>query len=131
MEGSRRPGLKTLTRWAGLKCPACGVASIVARPFQIKHHCAACRALFKREDGFFVGALAINVVTTEFVILATYVVSIFFVGQNFNALIYALLALAFAFPVAFYHHAWAAWLTLDHIVESLPTHAEGGAPPAK
>ena len=69
MKSGRRPIFKTLSRALRLRCPVCGEASIVQSPFHIRHQCAACDALFKREDGFFVGAIMANVVTTEFVIL--------------------------------------------------------------
>lgn len=103
-----------------LRCPACGRASIVARPFQIKDSCAACGVLFKREEGFFVGAVAINLVTTEAVIIAMCVGGAFVVGFAFESMLWPLLTTAFVFPLAFYHHSWSAWLTFDHLVEKLP-----------
>ncbi len=116
----------TLYRWAALRCPACGSSSIVERPFHIKHHCPACGALFKREAGFFVGAIMANVVTTEFVILVCYVVCLPLFGFDSGRVFTALFALGALFPVAFYHHSWAAWLCLDHLIETLPHHT---APP--
>ena len=103
----------------------CGEASIAERPFRIRHHCPACRALFKREEGFFVGAIAINLVATEgFTILLCMVGLLFF---DFRTLFTALFASALVLPVVFYHHAWGAWLGLDHLVESLPRYeGEGG-----
>jgi uncharacterized protein (DUF983 family) len=59
-----RSAITTLLRSAALRCPVCGSASVFQTPFKIRHHCPACRALFQREEGFFVGAIMINVVTT-------------------------------------------------------------------
>jgi hypothetical protein len=28
--------------------------------------------------------------------------------------------IAIGFPLAFYHHAWALWLAVDHLIEGLP-----------
>jgi uncharacterized protein (DUF983 family) len=109
-----------LIRWLLLRCPACGLASIVLRPFQIKDRCPSCGVLFKREEGFFVGAIAINVVTTEAVILLIYVAGVLVAGFDFQSMLVALLTAAALFPVVFYHHSWSAWLTFDHIVEKLP-----------
>ena len=111
---------EALRRWLRLRCPACGRAAIVARPFQIKDRCSACDVHFKREEGFFVGAVAINLVTTEAVIIAMCVAGAFVVGFEFEALIWPLLATAALFPAAFYHHSWSAWLMFDHLVEKLP-----------
>ncbi len=115
----RRP-LLTLLRSVRLRCPACGQSSIVQRPFKIKDHCPVCRAHFKREEGFFVGAISINVVTTELVILALYLASLPFIGSYYQLVLSFLLVVALLFPVAFYHHSWSLWLGFDHLVESLP-----------
>jgi uncharacterized protein (DUF983 family) len=115
-----------LIRCLLLRCPACGLASIVLRPFQVKDHCPSCGVLFKREEGFFVGAIAINVVTTEAVILLIYVAGVLVAGFDFRSMLAALLSTAALFPVAFYHHSWSAWLTFDHLVEKLP---QGPPPP--
>jgi uncharacterized protein (DUF983 family) len=105
-----------------LRCPACGQSSIVSRPFHIRHHCDSCRSLFKREDGFFVGAILANVVTTELMILVLWFVLVLFVGSNYDSLLGVLFALALIFPLAFYHHSWSFWLGLDYLVESLPKY---------
>ncbi len=68
MRGERHP-IQILMRCLGLRCPVCGRSSIVQTPFKIKDHCPVCGAHFKREEGFFVGAISVNVVTTELVIL--------------------------------------------------------------
>ncbi|HEY0081136.1 MAG TPA: hypothetical protein VGB73_21200 [Pyrinomonadaceae bacterium] len=107
-----------------LRCPACGRASIVQSPFQIKEGCSACEVIFKREDGFFVGAIMANVVTTEFVILAFYLVSLPWIGSNYETVLACLFGAALLFPVAFYHHSWSFWLGLDYLVESLPKAGE-------
>ena len=116
----RRPIIKTLLRSLRLKCPACGGASIVESPFHVRHQCPACDALFKREAGFFVGAIMANVVTTEFVILLLYVASLPVINTRFDLVLTCLSVVALIFPVAFYHHSWSFWLGFDHIIEKLP-----------
>ena len=116
----RRSVTEVLPRCLGLRCPACGLSTIVERPFQIKHHCSSCGALFKREDGFFVGAIMANVVTTEAAILVLYLALLPVPGFDDRWLLPTLFAVALLFPVAFYHHSWSIWLSLDHLVESLP-----------
>lgn len=118
----RRSIKQAAARCLTLRCPACGHSSIFERPFQIKHHCPACRALFKREEGFFVGAIVANVLTTEVVVLATYSAGLLFVGKNFDLLLAILFAVAIFFPVLFYHHSWSVWLSVDYLIESLPKY---------
>ena len=111
--------LTTLARCLKLQCPVCGRSSIVQRPFNIKHRCGMCGALFKREEGFFVGAIMANVVATEVFILVTYFVLVLarFGDQTILTILFVM---AIGFPLAFYHHAWALWLGMDHLIEGLP-----------
>jgi len=110
-----------LTIWRSLKlqCPVCGQASIVARPFNLKHRCDACLVIFKREEGFFVGAIMANVVATEVFILIIYLACVAFTNLNEQLMLAILFAAGISFPLAFYHHAWALWLAMDHLIEGL------------
>jgi uncharacterized protein (DUF983 family) len=127
----RRSIIKTLTRCLALRCPACGQSAIVERPFQIKHHCPSCNALFKREDGFFVGAIMTNVLTTEVVILVAYLVCMILISSRYQLMLTILFILALVFPAAFYHHSWSIWLGFDYLVESLPKYVGHEPPPLK
>jgi hypothetical protein len=113
---------EVLSRSLRLLCPACGKSKIVTHPFHIRHHCPDCFALFKREDGFFVGAILANVVTTELVILFVCFFFLLIVGAQYQSVLALLFVMALVFPVAFYHHSWSLWLGFDFIVESLPTY---------
>lgn len=124
MKIDRRLIVTTLSRSLRLRCPACGQSSIASKPFHIKHQCSSCSALFKREDGFFVGAILANVVTTELVILVVYFISLPIFGSHYELILGVLFVLALLFPLAFYHHSWSLWLGFDHIVEGLPQARE-------
>jgi uncharacterized protein (DUF983 family) len=114
--------LKIFGRVITLRCPVCGRVSIAESPFRIRHHCSECRSLFKREDGFFVGAILVSVVTTELIILAACFFALLVLNLEYNKVLFALFGLAVVFPVAFYHHGWSIWLGFDHLVESLPSY---------
>jgi uncharacterized protein (DUF983 family) len=120
VQKERRSPIRILGRSLRLRCPACGRSSIIQSPFHIKHHCASCNTLFKREDGFFVGAIMANVIATEFVILAVYAVCLPLMSTRSQTVLTILFSLALVFPPVFYHHSWALWLGLDHLIESLP-----------
>jgi uncharacterized protein (DUF983 family) len=112
--------LGTLARCLRLQCPVCGRDTIVRRPFNLKHRCEACGAIFKREEGFFVGAIMANVVATEVFILVTYLACLMLTNLQDSSIVTLLFVIAIIFPLAFYHHAWALWLGLDHLIEGLP-----------
>ena len=124
MEADRRSILKVLSRALRLRCPACGRSSLIQRPFHIKHHCPSCRSLFKREEGFFVGAILANVITTEFVILVVCLVSLLVVCASYQTVLVGLFILALIFPLLFFHHSWSLWLAFDYLIESLPKYEE-------
>jgi hypothetical protein len=118
-----RPVFKTLARGARLCCPVCGRARVFQSPFRVRPHCPACGALFQREEGFFVGAIMVNVVTTEAAVMLTaglWLLASAGGGDGGTTLLTLLFAVALLFPVAFYHHAWSLWLAADHLVEGLP-----------
>ena len=125
MAVERRP-LIALLRCLRLRCPACGQSSIVQRPFKIKDECPACGSQFKREEGFFVGAISINVVMTELFILVLYLISMPFIGSYYQTVLTILFIVALIFPIAFYHHSWSLWLSFDHLVETLPKDPKRG-----
>src|SRR5688500_1744682 len=117
-------GIRVLKRALSLGCAACGESSIVERPFHIRHHCPVCLALYKREDGFFVGAILANVVITELVILAFCFFCLLVIGAKYESVLVVLFIVALIFPVAFYHHSWSLWLGFDYLVESLPKYRQ-------
>ena len=119
MKRDPRTIFATLVRCLKLQCPVCGRASIVERPFNLKHTCSACGVIFKREEGFFVGAIMANVVATEVFILLTYFACLLFTNLGDGAMLTILFVIGVSFPLAFYHHAWALWLGVDHLIEGL------------
>jgi uncharacterized protein (DUF983 family) len=121
---ARRPILKVLSRAFRLRCPACGKSSLIERPFHIRHHCPECRSLFKREEGFFVGAILANVMTTEFIILVVCLFSLLVVGASYEKVLIGLFVVAVTFPLLFFHHSWSLWLAFDYLIESLPKYDE-------
>ena len=120
MKRDPRTIILTLARCLKLQCPACGRASIVERPFHLKHRCTACGVIFKREEGFFVGAIMANVIATEGVILVAYFFCLLLTNLDEQKTLTVLFVVGVTFPLAFYHHSWSLWLGLDHLIEGLP-----------
>jgi uncharacterized protein (DUF983 family) len=119
-----RPVFQTLARGARLRCPACGGASVFRSPFRVRADCPACGTVFQREEGFFVGAIMLNVVTTEAAVMFAAGVSLLAFPGRDRPLLWLVFAAALLFPVAFYHHSWSLWLAGDHLVEGLPRRGD-------
>ena len=124
MKFTKEQGIQVLKRCLKLRCPACGETAIAERPFHIRHHCPVCLSLYKREDGFFVGAILANVVITELVILVFCFFCLLVLGADYEKVLVVLFIVALVFPVGFYHHSWALWLGFDYLVESLPKYRQ-------
>ena len=120
MKRDPRTIILTLSRCLKLRCPACGQASVFQKPFNVKAHCTTCDVTFKREEGFFVGAIMANVVATELFILLVYFFCLLFTHLNEQTMLTVLFVIGISFPLAFYHHSWSLWLGLDHVIEGLP-----------
>src|SRR5580765_6195861 len=119
MKRDPRSFFSTLGRALKLQCPVCGRASIVARPFNLKHRCDSCGVIFKREEGFFVGAIMANVVAAEGFIVVIYLACITLTSLSEPVMLTTLFVAGITFPLAFYHHAWSLWLAMDHLIEGL------------
>ncbi len=65
------------------------------------------------------GAIMANVVATEVLILIVYLACIMFTHLSDRAMLSLLFVVGVTFPLAFYHHAWALWLAMDHLIEGL------------
>ena len=53
-----------LLRALRLRCPRCGSRQVYARPFRMQTTCPTCALPFRREHGYFVGAIYINYALT-------------------------------------------------------------------
>src|SRR5436189_4611634 len=124
MKKGPRAIVLTLWRCLKLRCPACGQASIIDRPLNIKARCTSCPTIFKREEGFFVGAIMANVVATEVLILLIYFASLLLTNFDEQITLTILFVIGVSFPVVFYHHSWSLWLGMDHLIEGLPRGKE-------
>src|SRR2546421_8763113 len=113
MKRDPRTIMVTLGRSLKLKCPVCGRSSIVQRPFNLKHRCNACGVIFKREEGFFVGAIMANVMATEVLILLVYLACLLLTNLDEQRMLTLLFVVGVTFPLAFYHHSWSLWLAID------------------
>lgn len=120
MKRDPRTIILTLSRCLKLRCPVCGQASVFQKPFNVRAYCTVCKVIFKREEGFFVGAIMANVVTTELFILLVYFFCLLFTHLNEQTMLTVLFVVGITFPLAFYHHSWSLWLGLDHLIEGLP-----------
>lgn len=73
--------------------------------------------VFEREQGYFVGAIYINVLATE-IFLGIIYFTLLLSGRMTEQIIdYITFALALSLPVLFYRHTKSLWLSFDYFID--------------
>ena len=113
---------QVLIRGLKLRCPACGRDALYQSAFKIKERCASCGLVYGREQGYFVGAIYINVMATEALILFVYLVLFFAFPVMGDAVYIVLFIMAITLPLIFFRLSRSLWLSIDHIISPRRDH---------
>lgn len=103
-----------------LRCPVCGQGRIFRSWFKMYADCPHCGYHFEREEGYFTGAMALNLIATE--LLAC--VAIVLLTVNAVPLAPAILlgvVLMVAAPLLGYPHSRSFWMAMDLVWHPLGT----------
>jgi uncharacterized protein (DUF983 family) len=108
--------LVTLRRALTRRCPYCGSPGIFNGYFALRERCPTCGVRFEREQGYFLGGYALNLVVAEllglglalFLIFRTTIRQMDLIWQEAIAL-----TLAIVFPILFFPYSRSAWMVLD------------------
>src|SRR5438128_12524856 len=90
---------RKLKRGLKLKCPNCGLGSLYRSPFRMNPSCLHCDLVFEREQGYFIGAIYINVIATETTLLLTVLIYGLITGTITTRILTILFVLAIALPL--------------------------------
>ncbi|HZS43908.1 MAG TPA: DUF983 domain-containing protein [Blastocatellia bacterium] len=103
-------------RALALRCPDCGKGTIFESGFKTRKSCPNCGLVYEREQGYFVGAIYFNVIVTESLIIAAFIVSIIVLRQFNQKIETVLFVLAILMPILFFRHSRSFWLAFDHLI---------------
>jgi uncharacterized protein (DUF983 family) len=98
------------------RCPYCGSPGVYDGYFALRDRCPRCGVRFEREEGYFLGAYALNLIVAEFVGLGLAIVLIFKTDLWHLPLIWQeviAVALAIAFPVILFPFSRTVWIAMD------------------
>jgi uncharacterized protein (DUF983 family) len=107
-----------LTRALRLRCPVCGQASMFTTWFRMRERCPRCVWRFEREEGYFTGAIAINLVVAELVLCAA---AIWLIAEGvplFVSIPIGIVA-AFALPLLGWPFSRSLWVALDLVLHPI------------
>lgn len=97
------------------RCPRCGSGGIFSSRNRIRGSCPTCGVRFEREEGYWVGAMIINMVATVAVLAAVIGAGIALSWPDvpWTALTVAAVASAALTPVLFYPRSLTTWLATE------------------
>lgn len=104
--------------WRGLRlvCPVCGQGRLFRRWFKMYERCPVCGFRYEREEGYFTGAMAINLVVAELLLTAAAIPLALQPWISLFLLIVIGVVLSVLFPVLFYRHSKSFWMSIDHML---------------
>jgi len=108
-----------LIRGLLLRCPNCGKGKLFRRGFTMYEKCPVCGWRYEREEGYWTGAVAVNLVVTELLIALVAVplaVALALAQKPITLLIIIGLPLPFILPLLFFRHAKSLWMSIDFMV---------------
>ncbi|MGB3328524.1 MAG: hypothetical protein WBA46_06180 [Thermomicrobiales bacterium] len=112
-EGGLQRFLTCAGRSALRHCPYCGGAHIFKNWFSLKDRCPTCNVLYEYEDGYSVGAYAINLIITEFIAVGVTLSLLIWSDLSTLALQLTGASLAIGLPIFFYPYAVLLFICLD------------------
>lgn len=78
--------------------------------------CDYCGLIYEREQGYFIGAIYINIIVTETLLLGTLLIYGLVVGTLSQTILTTLVILAIVMPLLTFHHSRSLWLCFDHLM---------------
>jgi uncharacterized protein (DUF983 family) len=108
--------LVTLRRALTRRCPYCGGGSIYKGYLELRETCPTCGVRFEREEGYFLGAYALNLIVSEFLALGLALYLIFGTGFRDADIIWktaVAVAMAVVFPIIFFPYSRTVWIAMD------------------
>jgi uncharacterized protein (DUF983 family) len=115
------PRLRALLgRALARRCPYCGGGGIFKGWFGLRDRCPTCGVSYDREEGYFLGAYAVNLIVAEILALAIALGLIFGTGLRRADLLWQeaiAIGLAVALPLLFFPFSRTIWIALDLMLD--------------
>jgi len=108
---------RQLNRGLSLRCPVCGLGTLYSSFFRMRRECDHCGLVFAREQGYFIGAIYLNVAATESLIFVSYLAFVLANRAGDQITYTVLFALALILPIVFNRHARSLWLSIDYLLD--------------
>lgn len=120
--GSRATLSQMVARAVRRRCPRCGQGKIFSTFFALRSNCPRCGFRFEREEGYWTGAMIVNIAACElwFAILFVAVILATLPHIPWVALLGVALVTNGLLPIAFYPWSKTIWMAFDVYVRRDP-----------
>ncbi len=97
------------------RCPRCGQVGIFRRWVSMAEQCPRCGLRFERADGYWTGAIAINLLVTEavFVVLLAAAIIVTWPDVPWTLVLVALIAVNILLPILFHPISRTLWVAAE------------------
>ncbi len=115
--------LLLLRRGLRQRCPVCGRGKIFAGIFKTYERCPVCGFAFEREPGYYTGAMAVNLVVSELLIV---IIAVPLAASQVVPVVYLIIlgcTIPILLPIIFYRPTKSLWMSFDHFIH--PTNKDG------
>lgn len=108
-------GLKMLGRALTRRCLVCGARGVFAGWFTLRESCPRCGFPFEREEGYWVGAMILNIGGAQVAFFAFFIGGMLLTWPDVPWTFFLVggVALMASFPVVFYPYSKQLWLWGD------------------
>jgi uncharacterized protein (DUF983 family) len=127
---TRPPAGRMLGRALVRRCPLCGSPGIFRGWFRLRDRCPGCGYRFEREEGYWVGAMIVNLGFAQVVFMALLIggAAAMWPDVAWTRLLVLGIAVMAVLPVAFYPLSKTLWLWGDLVVRPPGTADEDAGP---
>lgn len=114
-------GWSLLLLWRALllRCPRCGKGKLYKHGFTMYDNCSVCGWRFEREEGYWTGAMAVNLVVTELLIVVV-IFPLAVSGAPALPLLLFGIPATILVPILLYRHSKSLWMTIDFLLHPTP-----------
>ena len=108
------------TMWWGFtrRCPRCGSGHLFRQWFHIVDDCPRCGLHFEREAGYWIGAMAVNLVFTMVVFAIGLIIAVALTVPDIPVapLLAFFVPVMVLLPIAFYPFSKTVWMAIDRAI---------------
>lgn len=108
------PRLQTLLgRALTRRCPLCGQRGIFTNWWSLRDDCPRCGHRFEREEGYFLGAYAVNLIVAELLTVVVLVALFVLTDASWILIEAIVIPLAVGLPILFFPYSRTLWMAID------------------